>query len=269
MRLTRETRTWLGGAIQETANPNRNSWAGTQEGCDLDRFAMIRITVDGNPDARTGYVCDIRQLDQLAQTVVRKKIEASNRSDACSLATLAFALQEAFIVVEKKTPEGTTLRSVELVLSPFTRLAIEPGDPPMLKLTQSFEFSASHRLAIPTLSDSENRELFGKCSNPEGHGHNYVFEITVAGEAGLPNGTLTDIGALDRIVREHVVDAFDHKNLNTQCPEFSDLNPTVENIAAVIFSRLKGKFDTSELDRVRVWETPKTSAEVTRDNLCS
>jgi len=266
MRLTRETRTWLGGVTQETTDPNRNSWAGTQEGCDLDRFAMIRITVDGTPDARTGYVCDIRHLDQLAQTVVRKKIEDSQKSGTCSLASHATALQDAFVDVQKTVPNGTTLQSVELVLSPFTRLAIEPGDPPMLKLTQSFEFSASHRLAIPTLSESENRELFGKCSNQEGHGHNYVFEITVAGVTGQPNGTLTDIGSIDRIVRENVVDPFDHKTLNTQCPEFSDLNPTVENIAAVIFTRLRGKFDACDLDRVRVWETPKTSAEVTRDN---
>jgi 6-pyruvoyltetrahydropterin/6-carboxytetrahydropterin synthase len=135
----------------------------------------------------------------------------------------------------------------------------------MLKLTQSFEFSASHRLAIPTLSDSENRELFGKCSNPHGHGHNYILEVTVAGEPIQPDGALTNVGIIDRIVRENIIDAFDHKNLNSECPEFSDLNPTVENIAAVIFTKLTDKFVGSQLDRVRVWETPKTSAEVTRD----
>ncbi len=266
MLLTRETRTWLGGETPTHLESVRNSWAGSCDGDNFDRFTIVRITVSGDPDPQTGYVCDIRHLDRLAQSVVCERLEAVANSGQSSLPAMASALTSAFPVVEENAPQGTRLESIDSLLSPYTSFTIQHGDPMMLRLTQSFEFSASHRLAIPTLSDSENTALFGKCSNPEGHGHNYVFEVTVAGEAGRPNGTLTDIGSIDRIVREVVVEAFDHKNLNTQCPEFSDLNPTVENIASVIFSRLLGKFDACDLDRVRVWETPKTSAEVTRDN---
>lgn len=265
MRLTRELRTWLGGTNEESTKTGRNTWAGTRDGGDLHRFAIIRLTVEGDPDPRTGYICDIALLDHLADTAVRKEIEAVPGEDRPWRSTLSAALAAAFSAAAENAPPGTALLSIELLLSPFTRFAIERGAHMMLKLTQSFEFSASHRLAIPTLSDSENRELFGKCSNPHGHGHNYVIEITVAGNADQSDRKWANIGSIDRIVRENVIEPFDHKNLNTECPDFSDLNPTVENIAAVIFARLNSKFDRCHLDRVRVWETPKTSAEVTRD----
>ena len=133
----------------------------------------------------------------------------------------------------------------------------------MMRLTQSFEFSAAHRLFCAELSDAENRRLFGKCSNPNGHGHNYVLEVTVCGTHGSDKGTVTDIGHIDRVVLERVIEPFDHKNLNLECPEFAQLNPSVENIARVIWDRLNGAFTGCRLASVRVWETPKTCAEYT------
>src|SRR3990172_6552708 len=101
----------------------------------------------------------------------------------------------------------------------------------MIHLTQAFEFAAAHRLSCEGLSDAENQRLFGKCSNPHGHGHNYLLEVTVAGPADDRTGTLVDLARLDRTVRERIIDPFDHKNLNLECPDFARLNPTVENIA--------------------------------------
>ena len=135
----------------------------------------------------------------------------------------------------------------------------------MMRLTQSFEFSAAHRLFSAELSDAENRRLFGKCSNPNGHGHNYVVEVTVCGTNSADKGTVTDVGHIDRVVLERVIEPFDHKNLNLECPEFAQLNPSVENIARVIWDRLKGAFAGCRLASVRVWETPKTCAEYTGD----
>jgi 6-pyruvoyltetrahydropterin/6-carboxytetrahydropterin synthase len=125
-------------------------------------------------------------------------------------------------------------------------------------LTQSYEFSASHRLACPGKSDEENLRLFGKCSNPNGHGHNYVLEVSVALNGDAPGGTLSE---LDRIVHAEVIEPFDHKNLNVECREFENLNPTVENIAQVLFDRLSPVVAPLQLASVRVWETPKTYAE--------
>ena len=133
----------------------------------------------------------------------------------------------------------------------------------MVRLTQSFEFSASHRLHSESLSEEQNQVVFGKCANPNGHGHNYVLEVTICGTPDEPSGTLTDLPRFERIVKERVIDRFDHKYLNLDCTEFRSLNPSVENIARVIWQRLEGALAPSTLASVRVWETPKTCAECT------
>jgi len=131
----------------------------------------------------------------------------------------------------------------------------------MVKLTQSFEFAASHRLNCANLSESENRSLFGKCNYPHGHGHNYILEVTLQGEPNDSTGGVVDLPFLDCVVRERVIEPFDHRNLNVECPEFSEVNPTVENIARAIWQRLSGAFSNCQLASVRVWETAKTCAE--------
>jgi 6-pyruvoyltetrahydropterin/6-carboxytetrahydropterin synthase len=132
----------------------------------------------------------------------------------------------------------------------------------MLRLSQKFEFCASHRLHNANLSDARNRELFGKCNNPHGHGHNYIVQVTAAGEADA-NGLIMQIPAFEKIVASAVIEPFDHKNLNVEIEEFKKLNPSVENIARVIFQRLKPKFESEKvkLSGVTVWETEKTWCE--------
>ena len=133
----------------------------------------------------------------------------------------------------------------------------------MVHLTQSFEFSASHRLYCADFTDEENRRVFGKCSNPNGHGHNYVVEVTVAGTPDAATGTIIDEPHFERTVKDLVIDRLDHQHLNLDCDEFKSLNPSVENIARVIWNRLDGAFQRGQLAAVRVWETPKTYAECT------
>lgn len=124
-------------------------------------------------------------------------------------------------------------------------------------LTETFEFAASHRLHLPSWSDEENRARFGKCNNPNGHGHNYRIEVAVAVEpdAGL------DFAAIGSIIQREIMARFDHKHLNLDCPEFRDLNPSVENIARVSYGLLSPAFAAQhgDLRWVRVWETEKTS----------
>src|ERR1700675_943094 len=112
----------------------------------------------------------------------------------------------------------------------------------MIRVTRKAEFSASHFYHNPNFSAEENRRIFGKCNNPHGHGHNYVLQVTVA---GLPDssGHLIDIPQFERVVASTVVEPFDHRYLNLEIPEFSELIPTVENIAMVIFRMLKPKLE--------------------------
>lgn len=133
----------------------------------------------------------------------------------------------------------------------------------MIVLTRQYEFSAAHRLHNPQLSDAENRELFGKCNNPLGHGHNYVVEISILTGRDQPtlSGGNSVTGALDERVRLHVIDRLDHKNLNEEIGEFRQLNPTVENIALVIWNWLGELPLPGKLKNVRVYETPKTWAD--------
>jgi len=236
-----------------------NSWAGTGDGTSLGSFRILRAVVEGPVDRKTGYLCDIKEIDRVLRTTVAPHLQRA-ADDARSLAT---ALADAFPRAAEQFSAPIELVEIELHVSPQTWLIVGKGGLDMMRLTQSFEFSAAHRLFCAELSDAENLRLFGKCSNPNGHGHNYVLEVTVCGTEVAGNGTVTDIGQLDRVVLERVIEPFDHKNLNLECPEFTQLNPSVENIARVIWDRLNGAFEACRLASVRVWETPKTCAEYT------
>ena len=132
----------------------------------------------------------------------------------------------------------------------------------MVRVSQKFEFSATHRLHNPKLSDQQNCDTYGKCNNPHGHGHNYEVQVTLAGEAD-ENGSVVDIPRFERLVQHAVIDRFDHKNLNVELPEFATLIPSVENIAMTIYRILLPRVGEvgAKLAAVTVWETPKTWCE--------
>ena len=161
---------------------------------------------------------------------------------------------------------GLELQYLRLSLSPFLSYSACKSELPMVRLSQKFEFSATHRLHNPALSETENCRIYGKCNNPHGHGHNYEVQVTLTGTPGA-NGVLIDIPAFETIVAAAVIDRFDHKNLNVELPEFRELIPTVENIARVIYGLLKPRLQHagSKLAGVTVWETPKTWCEYSED----
>ena len=138
----------------------------------------------------------------------------------------------------------------------------------MLRLTHSYPFSASHRLHVEALSDAENRELFGKCNNPYGHGHNYVLHITVSGEPSSETGLVMSRDELDRIAREAVLERIDRKDMNTAVPEFRRLVPSTENLAKVIGEwlclawRRRPPQGVPRLSRVFLEETGRNSFEL-------
>jgi len=134
----------------------------------------------------------------------------------------------------------------------------------LIRLTRSYPFSASHRLHAASLSNDVNADLYGKCNNPYGHGHNYVMEVTVAGDVQPRTGRVVDLGKLDQLVRSLVVAPLDHRNLNEDVADFANVVPTTENLVSVIQTRLKNRWppDFPKLSRIRIFETRKNIFEV-------
>lgn len=118
-------------------------------------------------------------------------------------------------------------------------------------------FNAAHRLHNDKWSDEKNKEIFGLCNNPLYHGHNYELEVKLTGEVDPETGFLYDLKILKDIIKEHVENHLDHKNLNLEVEEFKDLNPTAENICFVIYNILRSKIESEYEITVKLWETPR------------
>jgi 6-pyruvoyltetrahydropterin/6-carboxytetrahydropterin synthase len=118
-------------------------------------------------------------------------------------------------------------------------------------------FNAAHRLHNPLWDEAANDRVFGKCNNPHFHGHNYELVIKVTGEPDAATGYVMDMKLLSDIAQEHVIERFDHKNLNEDTVEFKDLNPTAENIAIVIYNILREKIDQQFDLQIRLYETER------------
>lgn len=127
-------------------------------------------------------------------------------------------------------------------------------------LTRRYMFSASHRLHSKGMSDAENRETYGKCNNPHGHGHNYALEVTVSGEVQPGSGMVCNRKELDGFVDKEILQNFDIQNLNL-LPEFADEVPTTENLCIALYDILQRGFTGAHLERVRLEETMMNSFE--------
>lgn len=126
-----------------------------------------------------------------------------------------------------------------------------------LTVYRKAHFNAAHRLYKKEWDDTKNLRIFGKCSNPNYHGHNYELVVGLTGELDPETGFLIDLKILSQIIKEEVEDPFDHKNLNLEVPEFKNLNPTVENIAVVIWNKLRNRIDPAFGISVKLYETPR------------
>ncbi len=131
---------------------------------------------------------------------------------------------------------------------------------PTVTITRRVHFSAAHRLHDPALSDEENLRVFGLCSNPNYHGHNYELDVSVTGEVDPATGYVADLSVIKRLVEERVISCLDHKNLNLDVPAFAELNPTTENIVIVIWQMLEGALP-AKLAKLVLWETRNNYVE--------
>ncbi|MFT7343552.1 MAG: 6-pyruvoyltetrahydropterin/6-carboxytetrahydropterin synthase [Lentimonas sp.] len=134
-----------------------------------------------------------------------------------------------------------------------------------MKVARRESFNSAHRLFKKEWSDEKNLEVFGKCSNPNFHGHNYVLETWVEGNIDPVTGFVIDLKLLKNIIRDQVVDKFDHRNLNLDVPEFNGLNPTAENIAFVAYNLIKEKLPSQLKLKIKLWETENNMVEYEGD----
>jgi 6-pyruvoyltetrahydropterin/6-carboxytetrahydropterin synthase len=134
----------------------------------------------------------------------------------------------------------------------------------MILLTRRATFSASHYYWNPEWSEEKNRSVFGRCSNRNGHGHNYTLEVTVTGRVDPQTGFVVDLKWLKDVIEHEVLDVYDHRHLNKEVPEFADALPTTENIAVAVWNRLEGPVAAggeARLKQVRIYETDDIFAD--------
>jgi 6-pyruvoyltetrahydropterin/6-carboxytetrahydropterin synthase len=128
---------------------------------------------------------------------------------------------------------------------------------PKVTVHRKAHFNAAHRLYRKDWSDEKNFEIFNKCSNPNFHGHNYELIVSLTGEIDKETGYVFDLGILKNHIKAEIEDAFDHKNLNLEVPEFKDLNPTAENISVVTYTKLRKLLPTHLDLKITLYETPR------------
>jgi 6-pyruvoyltetrahydropterin/6-carboxytetrahydropterin synthase len=131
-------------------------------------------------------------------------------------------------------------------------------------ITKRVTFCAGHRLYNPSFSDEKNREVFGQCANPNGHGHNYVLEVSVTGEIDADTGMIINLYDLKALIEREIVFRVDHKNLNLDVEFMKGLIPTTENLAGKVWEILDAKFGNKMLTKIVLWESENNRFEVTR-----
>lgn len=265
--LTRRVRLHIASGEPAANSEDTNGYAGTPSPIGLPAYFELDVTCQGDPDPKSGYLINIARIDQAVRRIAPDALGAALRQGASAsipktLHSIAMSLVEALPV---------PLRELTLRLSPSSLCTLETqpmqDQPTHILLTRSFSFASSHRLHNPALTDEQNREIFGKCNNPNGHGHNYRLDVTIRTPADTQS---CSFASLDKIVSGTIMDRYDHKNLNIDTEDFLSTIPSVENIASRCFELLVESFASlhpqTSLHSIRVWETEKTFATVTAEH---
>ena len=228
---------------------------------------VVEATVMGEVNPVDGMVVNITDVDAALKKEVVEALGDKHlsyevphfQSTVPTLENIAFYIAERFQKAFVSPAARLTRLSVWEMPTLWATLDLEKN---LVLLTRSFDFAASHRLHAPGLSDEENLEIFGKCNNPLGHGHNYGVEVTVAGDPDPVTGMLVDLEKLDAVLDREIMGRFDHKNLNADTEEFKNTNPTSENLTLAIWKILENTIpEPARLYRVIVKETDRNYFE--------
>lgn len=239
---------------------------------------VLDVTVSGEIDPRTGIIVNIKEIDRIVREQVVNRFDRKSihiqAPEFCgrpvtpeSLAIwIAERLQTSLppeVDLSAVRIEETPQVAAEWVAGqPMNMEEISPSNTQRMRSTRVYEFAASHRLHSEHLSDAENAELFGKCNYANGHGHNYILEITVEGPIDSRSGRVIHPDTLDEIVNREVVERYDHRHFNYDIPEFKDLVPSTELVTKVIWERLVGEIPPpARLAGVLIRETARNIFE--------
>jgi len=240
-------------------NEGFNSYASKPAGEGLAIFLELSVELIGEVEPSTGFVVNVSDIDKSVRefavpTFTEKIRKDFRRVQHIGFFTLAELLKSSWNKLADKF--GTArLGKLSLNLNPFRKMAIDLKDLEMVYFSEKFEFAAMHKLWNEDFSEKRNLEVFGKCANPTGHGHNYIVEVTIKTPA-QENGF--HISEFEKIVDRDLIKLVDHKNLNTDVGHFTKTIPTVENITVFAWNKLEGKFRQAALHCVTIWETDKT-----------
>jgi 6-pyruvoyltetrahydropterin/6-carboxytetrahydropterin synthase len=221
----------------------------------------LEVTVKGKINSRSGIVVNITDVDRIVKGYVIDELDGKflNREHPFfkeHIPTTENIVAYLWKLLNDKFKD-CKLHKIVLHENPF--LFSQKGEKPMIQLTRKYHFSAAHRLHSNQLSDVENREIFGKCNNPHGHGHNYILEVTVEGEIDPITGMVINLAELDQAVDQEIIKKFDHSHLNLDTEEFSELNPTAEVMTVVFWELLQSRLPN--LYKIGLWETSKNYFE--------
>ncbi len=236
-----------------------NSFASNPPGEGLSIFLELCVKLVGDVEPATGFVVNVTDIDKCVRRYVVPIFAERIRENFRSGKHIGFSqIADLLKTTREKLADkfgSATLSDLSLKLNPFRKVGVDCEDGRMIYFSEKFEFAAMHKLWNDEFSDERNFEVFGKCANPAGHGHNYVIEVTVKMPVGADSFC---IGEFERIVDGEFIKLVDHKNLNADIARFAETNPTVENITAFAWEKLVGKFSLAALHCVTVWETDKT-----------
>lgn len=236
-----------------------NSYASKPAGEGLSIFLELLVELMGEVEPATGFVANVSDIDtNVHKFVVPIFAEQIRKYFRLGKHIGFFEIVELLRMAWGRLADRfgmASLSKLSLNLNPYRCIAIDTEDCRMIYFSEKFEFAATHKLWNEQFSRERNLELFGRCANPSGHGHNYIVEVTIKKPIG---GSDFSIVNFEKIVEQELIKLLDHKNLNTDIAEFSVVNPTVENIAVFAWNKLAGKFGDAQLYCVTVWETDKT-----------
>jgi len=221
---------------------------------------LLEVTIQGAVDPATGMVVNLYDVKQVLQGVMEEFDHKDLHLDTAIFHGRIPTTENLSVVLWDRIAEkaqGFQLSRIRLFEEEDLYVDYEGaqrGDAPEVALTRRYQFSAAHRLHSPALSEEDNRKIFGKCNNPNGHGHNYTVEVTVRGSIHPETGMVTNLDQLDRVVDECVIRRFDHQHLNYD-KAFAETVTTGENLVILLWQLLENALPDGTLDRIGVVET--------------
>ena len=257
-KLTRQVRFSINPFLSKE-NEGFNSFVSMPAGEGLSIFLELSVEVAGEVEPATGFVVNVADIDknvrEFVVPVFAERIEKDfSRAEHIGFFALTELLKSAWSRLADKFG-AAQLSKLSLKLNPFRKVVIDSKDLEMVYFSEKFEFAAMHKLWNDDFSEKRNLDVFGKCANPAGHGHNYIVEVTIKTPTNKNDFHICDF---EKTVETELIKLVDHRNLNADVSHFSKIIPTVENITVFAWNKLSCKFGRAALHCVSVWETDKT-----------